>query len=749
LIRLRDVVEPFLQATKRLVNISQIDVAMDAFVHVPVESVLLPICDSDSEALRPNDLVMDAVGLRVFDDGFLAHIRCVLDRIPSGAVAVFIVKDHYADVPRDEIHRVAKSVGCQLIEVAQLAYPAWRTAVVAGREMHPPVVEGTADEPPAILVVGSDADRAGAVEEPAADPTAAADRAGLIGAHRQQRLEMQLRERDRRIARLEQQLNELRTSTSLQLGAALVEVAKRPTSISHLPSKIVGLWAQWRRDEGTNRPPLGVPGQAQADTAQVDPSAAVVNEDGRFLAGLGETVASTSLEIFGLVTDSAATALSDYASLYRPLPHDAKLALERTNPALVLIQARALMPPTAWAHAATPGGAVSRTRALQDVTDLARDRSIPVVVWLDVPLTLVPALGSFARQAGLVVYDGHAPTDGLQWSPGVPLTQFHPVDKTVTDRILLFDAGAARLSTSLESRLREALERADLATTCSQFSPRLPDEIRCHSVVLASPFVAHRGYSVHDSTLAALASGGRILSGHNDSLLAAFPAAVVPVQGARDPVAATRAVLALPNLPMADVRHNLRRVFDYDATPVRLARLAAELGLSHDPLVDRRVTALVRASDMRDLASTLDSLLGQEALPTRLIIAAERIPDRALEEVEALGVATTIVASDRPFSAMAALADSRWVTIWDGAGTIPPRQLLKDLLAAAESMRAEVVGTADDPSAGYGRYVGSLPSVRSLIRRDQFAHLGSGNDVRVLAERGARLFGVNYTGAAN
>jgi hypothetical protein len=203
----------------------------------------------------------------------------------------------------------------------------------------------------------------------------------------------------------------------------------------------------------------------------------------------------------------------------------------------------------------------------------------------------------------------------------------------------------------------------------------------------------------------------------------------------------------MPQLTAAERRDNLRRIFDEHATPVRLAWLASELGIKADPLVERQTAALLRVADTEALSPVLDSLLRQNIYPGRLVLATDDIPDRALDEVRALGITATVVPADQSWSAMAQLADVPWVTVWEHTGPISD-DLLKDLCVAAECSRADAVGAIDAKDDSYGRYVNSLPPVQSLIRRDLVARIGTNRSMRVRADHGARLFGVNYTGAA-
>jgi hypothetical protein len=240
-----------------------------------------------------------------------------------------------------------------------------------------------------------------------------------------------------------------------------------------------------------------------------------------------------------------------------------------------------------------------------------------------------------------------------------------------------------------------------------------------------------------------------VLSGLNDTLLGMFPSAVVAVSDPAAVVGAAEALLAMPALSGVEHRLNLRHIFDHESTPVRLASLAATLGLRTDPLASRRVTVVVEGVDEGDLAVAIDNLLNQTISPARILVAADEVPDRALDEVRALDIDVAVVPSRPSWSALAATADSAWVMVWRNGAGATPRGLLHDLLAAAECFQADAIGTLAGSLAGpgYGRFVDTLPGEGTLIRRAVLSQLGSSTDRGVLAERGLKLFGVHDAGS--
>jgi hypothetical protein len=642
LTRLRDVVDSSLSGTKRVLDISGRD-GIAGFLHLPDGIDLISThLDELAATVQPDDLVLDAVGIRSGADGLLAHLQTVASHLVPGASAVLLTHDTTAELPLDRIERVMTSAGCQLVEVAALAYPAWPAAVVVSCGVEPRSGESTLAGPSAILVRGSLGDAAvsapGVVDGPGEDNAA--------------RLRAQLYERDQTIGRLQREMRVLRSSVGLQLGVALVEAMKGPSAVPRLPVRMFEIWRGRKRV--VVKPAAPTPQIARAVATK---DAVAVNEDSRLLGWSSEPADRTVLpEIFGIVTDTAAESLSHHSALRRLVPHEAGLALDRVVPDLVLIQASALLAPSAWGHTGTPGGAVSHARSLYDMVVQAGVLGVPVVVWQDIRPSMTPALGSLLRQVDLVIGGGTSRTEP-SWSPGVSLAAFHPIRKTSTEKVLVVPERHT-VAASTEARFRRELDRTELAAVRPLWSPDLFDDIRAHAVALAAPLSGGRGAAISDLTLASIASGARVLSGLNDTLLGTFPSAVMAVS---DPAAvggAAKALLAMPELSGAERRLNLRRIFDVESTPVRLGWLAAKLGLRTDPTTGRRVTVVIEGVDGRDIAVAIDNLLNQTISPARILIAADEVPDRALDEVRALDIDVAVVRPRRSWSALAAATDS-------------------------------------------------------------------------------------------
>jgi hypothetical protein len=688
--------------------------------------------DELAATVQPDDLVLDAVEIRSGADGLLVHLRTVASRLVPGASAVLLIRDPAADLPLDRFERVLTSVGCQLLEVAALAYPAWPAAVVVGCG----VGESSQFGPSAVLVRGS----LGRAATPSTADGAGEDNTA--------RLRAQLLERDQTIGQLQREMRVLRSSVALQLGVALVDVMKGPSAVPRLPGRMVEIWRGRRR--GGPKPAVAPAGIAQAAPAtNAAAEAVVVNEDSRLLGWSSEPADRTVRpEIFGIVTDTAAEMLSHHSGLQRLVPHEARLALQQELPDFVLVQASALLAPSAWAHTGTPGGAVSHARSLYEMVVRAGALGVPVVLWQDVRPSMTPALGPLLRRVDLVIGGGENSLTEPSWSPGVSLEAFHPTVKTSTDKVLVVPERRA-MASSTAARFRRELDRTELAAVRPLWSPGLLDAVRAHAVALATPLSGGRGAAISDLTLASIASGARVLSGLNDTLLGTFPSAVVAVSDPAAVVGAAEALLAMPALSGLEHRLNLRRIFDHESTPVRLGRLTATLGLRTDPLASRRVTVVVEGVDGDDIAVAIDNLLNQTISPTRILVAANEVPDRALDEVRALDIDVAVVPSRPSWSALAAATDSAWVMVWRNGAGAAPRGLLHDLLAAAECIQADAIGALAGSLAGpgYGRFVDTLPSEGTVIRREVLSQLGSSTDRGVLAERGLKLFGVHDAGS--
>jgi hypothetical protein len=738
LTRLRDVVEPRISGTKRVLDLSD-GGWIAGFLHLPEGMDLVPTrAEELATAIQPDDLVVDAVSVRAGEDGLLASVRTVVSQLVPGATAVLLTRDTAGDLPLDRIERITAFAGCQLLEIAELAYPEWPTAVVVGGGADPrPGEEGTAPVGSAVLVRGSLGGALGRAPAAAADGAVAG-----VGENQAAQLRAQIDEQQLTIARMRREMKALRSSLGLQVGSALVEAAKSPSAVPRLPVRLVRIWRRRRRGGGKS------PGAQQPAVTAARPAELVaVSEDSRLLAWSPEPADRTVLpEIFGIVTDSAAEMLTHHSTLRRLMPHEARLALDRGLPDVVLIQASALLAPSPWGHTGTPGGAVSHARALYDMTVMAGVLGVPVVVWQDIRPSMTPALATQLRRADLVIGDGQTAGAGRPWSPGVSLAAFHPVAKTPTGKVLVVPEVRA-VAAGPEARARRELGRAGLAAEHPLWSPTLADAVRTHAVALASPFGGGRPSAVSDLTLASIATGARVLSGPNDNLLGAFPSVVVPVNDPAAVAGAAETVLRMAEPTSAERRLNLRHIFDTEATPVRLGWLAAALGLRSDPLAPRQVTVVIDGADERDTAVAIDDLLSQTHRPARVLITADGVSDRALDEIRALGI-DVAVRPRAPWPALAGATDSAWVLMWRTGAAAAPRGLLHDLLAASETVPADVIGAAGSSAdASYGRFVESLPIEGSLIRRDVLPQLGSDTDLRVLAERGLRLFAVHEAGS--
>src|SRR6201999_2943881 len=100
---------------------------------------------------------------------------------------------------------------------------------------------------------------------------------------------------------------------------------------------------------------------------------------------------SDGLVVAGVLTDTSCAALAPDATAEQLLPHDAPFVLEGSGADLVLIEAAALLPGGAWAHAGDPA-ATDRGRRLAELVDVARALGKPVIFLRNAPSYLMPYL---------------------------------------------------------------------------------------------------------------------------------------------------------------------------------------------------------------------------------------------------------------------------------------------------------------------------------------------------------------------
>ena len=256
------------------------------------------------------------------------------------------------------------------------------------------------------------ADHSGLSADPGleGDPGLAAERDRLARTLRDTRLQLAMTQA--RLAAVEE-------SATMALGRTLVNAARRPWSRGvQLPLDLVRLW----RERGG----LGGPGAATLALA----SAQLGDLGGggeRFLSaltapGLGAPGAASAgftppgIVVTGVLTPLACATLAPDAAVYPLLPHDADVILESVGADLVLIEAAAMLPGSAWAYAGDPA-ATDRGRRLGRLIAAARALGKPTIFIRNVPAHLAPGLDWVAASCDAVSDDGL----------GVQLARFNPI----------------------------------------------------------------------------------------------------------------------------------------------------------------------------------------------------------------------------------------------------------------------------------------------------------------------------------
>jgi hypothetical protein len=554
--------------------------------------------------------------------------------------------------------------------------------------------------------------------EPADEPDQAAD-TGFAGdpglAAERDRLARTLRDTRLQLAMTQARLGALEESATMVLGRTLVRAARRPWPWGvQLPLDLIRLW----RDRGA----LAGPGAATLALASAQ-LGDLAGGGERFLSaltapGLGAPGTATAgfsppgLVITGVLSSHACATLAPDAAVHPVLPHDADVMLESEGADVVLIEAAAMLAGSPWAYAGDPAAA-DRGRRLGRLIAAARALGKPVIFIRNVPGHLAPGLDWVAASCDAVSEEGF----------GVQLARFNPIglpgyrpcspvyagsrdprEPPAVRALLDFVAGSVQVTGEVGWRLRPALYRE-------------------HAVfVTVSP----------DQAREQLACGARVI------MVAGEPAAL------RDQIDSARAERPLTEGETLPV---LREIFAEQATPVRLAGLAALAGLPGQLIAGRQVAVLARVQDAAGAAALAASLSRQQMAPAEVVVTAAGDPGgpsgravtAALGTLAGRGVVITVIsevpaAPDAPdldgqpawVANAAKQARSPWVVPWQ-AGREYEESYLLDLACARECSQADAVGHA---GLTYG-YVTSLEP--ALARREYFGSGGSSHGLRLFS----------------
>jgi hypothetical protein len=732
---LADLVRPYLDGVASIVEAAPLDLGLDLGLDVGIKHLRIDP-GADEPGPGPGAFVVIPVGPDTARHLCLQTGGQVLRQLPVDARGLLLLGYRPAQLPWHEIQRVLTARHCLILQAAALDDAEFGSAIVFIRvaaqpeagESQPEAGEsqpeaGGAAAPPgsgsgqalrsmneyalgsfvtaALQAHLADLERAGAVGNPdAGNPDAGhpagqpAEAPGVAQAGttlERDRLARALRATQRELVGVQEKLMALERSTSLEVGRAVVGMAKRPwRDGARLPIDLYRLW----RDRGAGglarRNGTDAPGTAlallqdQGGAGLGDRWLAAYTTPGQpadgGLAGLG------SLVITGALTALSCATLEPDAVVHPLLPHDADFVLEGTGADLVLIETAAMLAGSGWAYAGDPAG-TDRGRRLAALVSLARSLGKPVVLLRNAPRQLTPGLDWLAASCDAVL-DGDL---------GVQLARFNPIG---------LDPGrpcepvyAARRDPREPPAARRILD----ALTGDGGGPlTVSGEIRWRS---APALYRGRGLFVAaDDTQAReqLAAGARVIGPVGAPVTVAGSAAAADASRAAAEIEAGRRAGAQGP---AEIRSVLWELFENHATPVRLAGLARLVGLASEGPASRRIAVLAEVPDASHAQRLGDDLLRQRLRPAELVVslAGQRAGDgdgangrqaaaRALRPLADAGVAVRVLAgTGLPGAATA--ARSPWVAAWEPAVDRPESYLL-DLACALECARADAVGHA-------------------------------------------------------
>ena len=436
-----------------------------------------------------------------------------------------------------------------------------------------------------------------------------------------------------------------------------------------------------------------------------------------------------AMVIAGVLTAQSRATLGPDAVAYPLLPHDAAFMLERTGADLVLLEAAAMLPGSAWSYAAHPAAA-DRGRKLADLVDAAHGLGQPVVFLRNVPNYRIPGLGWLDAMCDVVLHD----------DLGVQLTRFNPIDLPATRTTEPLYVGAIDPGEGRGRRyLLDQLTRGDRPAVRIAEVPwrELPGLYRRHGLFLAAS--AAQAREQH-------ACGARVVGpvGYG-----AEPGPLAPDLAA---VAAELDAARAAGVPlMTEVRQVLRDIFQNDATRVRLDRLARMVGLPVDVCAARQIAVLAEVRDAAEADTLVQQLLRQRLRPVQVVIYGAAAvpppaglpdpgdrrgghpPTRALAALADAGIAIQMAAVHGEPEA-ARQTELPWIVPWDCRREHSDWYLL-DLMCARECSAADIVGHAADQD-----YVFVDVAEPALVRRDLL--LPGAPPQPSWSRRGARILSV-------
>ena len=559
----------------------------------------------------------------------------------------------------------------------------------------------------------------------------------------------------------------VKRSATMELGQAIVAAAKRPwIGGPRLPKHLYRMWRERRAGRAAGVPGDGFRSADEERWARILLDAGAGAAGDRFLAaytvpGLAWSAAARSegqdmadgLVVAGVLTDASCAALAPDATAEQLLPHDAAFVLEGSGADLVLIEAAALLPGGAWAHAGDPA-ASDRGRRLADLIDLARALGKPVIFLRNAPSYLMPYLDWLgtacdavadgglgvqlarfnpvdlpAARATAPVYAGHRdPREGPAVKrlldeltggelPGTDVTRGLLAARSVSGDTAHPVSGDTPIRSPATRPIRSPATRAGRCPAAAPPGARpaaapvrvigepswrtAPEVYRQHAVFLAATAAEAREQ---------LACGARVIGPVTEDtpVSAAAPAAT-----AEQAAGLAAAAAAAGPRGMTETRAILHELFEKHAVPARLAELAQLAGLPLRPVPGRRVAVLAGVRDAASAERLAARVLEQRLRPQEVLVwlegdlattgpghaaaesAARAQIARALGSLTAAGLTASVVnGAGLPAAARAAV--SPWAAEWDPQVAYPASYLL-ELMCALECSRANAVGYAVGP----------------------------------------------------
>ena len=604
----------------------------------------------------------------------------------------------------------------------------------------------------------SEPDEADLADGDAVDPGSAAH--GIALAAERDQLARALRDTHRQLATAESQLMAMKRSATMELGQAIVAAAKRPwIGGPRLPKHLYRMWRERRAGRAAGGAGNGFRSADEERWARILLDAGAGAAGDRFLAaytvpGLAWSAAARAegqdmadgLVVAGVLTDASCAALAPDVTAEQLLPHDAAFVLEGSGADLVLIEAAALLPGGAWAHAGDPA-ATDRGRRLADLIDLAHALGKPVIFLRNAPSYLMPYLDWLGTSCDAEVEGGL----------GVQLARFNPIDLPAARGAVPVYAGHRdpREGPAVKRMLDEltgsepdsgpASARGDRARPVRVIGEpswrAAPGLYRQHAVFLAATAAQAREQ---------LACGARVVGPvTEDTQVSGAAAAAEAGEAARQLAAA----IAGGHRDMSEIKATLLELFETHATPARLAELARLVELPPRPVPGRRVAVLAGVRDAAAAGRLATRVLGQRLRPHEVRVwlegdmaladpdntasrAAREQVGGALAALTAEGIVAGVV-TGAGLAAAARAAVSPWSAEWDPQVAYPDSYLL-ELMCALECSRADAVG----PAAG-ADYVFTDVLDPAVARTDLFR---DGAPPRSSwARRGLRLFAIALT----